>query len=287
MAQSEMQVKDLRPEFGAEISGLDLREPLDEAERRQLRDVFDERGILLFRDVDIEEAVQNRLTYMLVGKEDDADAALEQRAGKKSLVSNREDNGIAPYGRLLWHTDSMWSETPFEAISLWGQAVEQPSVPTSFASGVRAWDTLPADLRARVDGLHAVQLSGQVDRGRYAEGEVLKVTRQHDVTTITPIRFTHPRTGRSILYVGEQNTLEILELQADESEELLLELFAHIYDPAQTIEHQWREGDLVIWDNLAIQHGRPDVAIEGPARTLRKTFAPHVVSENPQYGRMG
>jgi alpha-ketoglutarate-dependent taurine dioxygenase len=287
MGQSRMQVKDLSPDFGAEVVGLDLREPLSDDERRKLREAFDERGVLVFRGVDIEEAEQNRLTYMLAGRADEADGAFAERAGRKSLVSNREENGIAPYGRLLWHTDSMWSPTPFEAISLWGQSVEQPSVPTTFASGVRAWDTLPDDLRSRVEGLHAVQLSGQVDRGRYAEGEVLEVTRQNDISTITPIAYRHPRTGRTILYVGEQNTLEVLELDAAESEELLLQLFAHIYDPAHTIEHRWQQGDLVIWDNLAVQHGRPDVAVEGPARTLRKTFAPHVVSENPQYGRMG
>jgi len=286
MAHTAMGVRDLSPEFGAEITGIDLRGPLSAELSRQLREVFDERGLLVFRDVDLQLEVQNRLTYLLMGKPEDADEAFAERAGKLSLVSNRADGGIAPWGRLLWHSDSMWSATPFEVISLWGQAVEQPSVPTSFASGVRAWDTLPDELRARVAGLHVAQISGQVDRGRYSEGEVLEVTRQHDVTTITPIEFIHPRTGRTILYVGEQNTLEVVELAADEGEALLVELFDHLYDPAHTVEHHWREGDLVVWDNLAIQHGRPDVSIEGPARTLRKTFAPHVVSENPQYGRM-
>jgi alpha-ketoglutarate-dependent taurine dioxygenase len=286
MAQTGMQVRELSPELGAEISGLDLSGPLDAAQSQQLRDVFDDRGVLVFRESDLDLSVQNWLTYMLIGKPEDAAPALAERAGKLSLVSNREDQGIAPYGRLLWHTDSMWSPTPFNAISLYGQSVEQPSVPTTFASGVVAWNRLSEDLKARLSEMHAGQISGQVDRGRYATGETLKVIREHDITTITPIAYTHPRTGRTILYVGEQNTREIVELDPAESEELLIQLFDHIYDPAHTLTHEWRQGDLVIWDNLAVQHGRPDVALEGPARTLRKTFAPNVVSEIPVYDRM-
>jgi alpha-ketoglutarate-dependent taurine dioxygenase len=235
---------------------------------------------------DLELEAQNLLTYTLIGEADDAAGALAERQGRLSLVSNRVEGGIAPYGRLLWHTDSMWSPTPFNAISLYGQSVEQPSVPTTFASGVVAWNRLSEDLKARLSEMHAGQISGQVDRGRYATGETLKVIREHDITTITPIAYTHPRTGRTILYVGEQNTREIVELDPAESEELLIQLFDHIYDPAHTLTHEWRQGDLVIWDNLAVQHGRPDVALEGPARTLRKTFAPNVVSEIPVYDRM-
>ena len=69
---------------------------------------------------------------------------------------------------------------------------------------------------------------------------------------------------------------------------LLDELFAHLYDPAHMYEHTWQQGDLVVWDNLATQHGRPDVQFEGPARTLRKTFSPQVRGkkvEVPRYSR--
>jgi taurine dioxygenase len=104
--------------------------------------------------------------------------------------------------------------------------------------------------------------------------------------TTTPIPFLHPRTGRPILYLCEQSTSEIVELPHEESEALLMRLFDHLYDPAFVLEHHWRKGDLVIWDNLAIQHGRPDVTTEGPARTLRKTFAPKMgMAEVPKFTR--
>jgi alpha-ketoglutarate-dependent taurine dioxygenase len=91
--------------------------------------------------------------------------------------------------------------------------------------------------------------------------------------------------------VCEQCTLEVCDLSAAESEDLLEVLFAAIYAPEYTLEHDWRQGDLVIWDNLAVQHGRADVTTEGPARTLRKIFAPKmqvaVTPETPRFTRTG
>jgi len=289
---AQLKVRELSPEIGVEVSGVDFSKPLDEATSAELRALFDERGVLVFPEAELDLQTQNRLTYMLIGipDADEADRALVQDDGaprRESYISNRVEGGIAPFGRLLWHSDGMWSEAPFHAISLWGEAVEQPTVPTLFASATRAWDTLPADLRVRVDGKHAIHVTGQLDRGGYADGEVLQATRQQELMVTTPIESPHPRTGRSMLYVSEQSTSEIIELPAEESEALLMELFAHLYDPAHVLEHHWRQGDLVIWDNLSVQHGRPDVSVEGPARTLRKTFAPRMVmAETPKFSRM-
>jgi taurine dioxygenase len=285
---TNVSVRQLTAEFGAEIRGVDLRAPLDEEDRHELREVFDERGILVFRDVDVDVRVQQHVSDMLIGLvDDDADAAGSETR-KESYISNKEEGGIAPFGRLLWHSDMMWSDQPPQALSLHGVHVEQPSVPTLFASATRARDALSEDLRVRIDGLHAVHVTGQVDRGRYEEGEVLKPIRTEEQSTTIPIVQAHPRTGREILYVCEQCTKEIVELPHDESEALLEELFAAIYDPSHTLEHEWRRGDLVIWDNLAIQHGRADVRTEGPARTLRKTFSPRVqghLPETPRFSR--
>ena len=89
----------------------------------------------------------------------------------------------------------------------------------------------------------------------------------------------HPRTGQTMLYVCEQQTREIVELPERESDELLDALFAHLYDPEHLVEHHWRTGDLVVWDNQAAQHARPYVVGDGPARTLRKIHAPSDLRE--------
>ena len=89
----------------------------------------------------------------------------------------------------------------------------------------------------------------------------------------------HPRTGRSLLYVSQQCTIDIEGLPDDENEALLEELFDHLYAEGLVLEHHWREGDLVIWDNVAVQHGRGTVDLEGPERTLRKVFGPMNLTE--------
>lgn len=84
----------------------------------------------------------------------------------------------------------------------------------------------------------------------------------------------HPRTDRPILYVSQMMTTHIEGLPADESEQLLDELFAVLYAPDNTLEHHWQAGDLVLWDNLATQHARGVVTGQGPERSLRKVIAP-------------
>ena len=69
-------------------------------------------------------------------------------------------------------------------------------------------------------------------------------------------------------------TTHIEGLPPEESEHLLDELFAVLYSPENTFEHDWRTGDLVVWDNLAAQHARGQVTEQGPERSLRKVVAP-------------
>jgi alpha-ketoglutarate-dependent taurine dioxygenase len=63
-------------------------------------------------------------------------------------------------------------------------------------------------------------------------------------------------------------------LSEAENEALLEELFTYLYDPKAVLEHDWRQGDLAIWDNIGTQHGRGSVALAGPERTLRKVTGP-------------
>jgi alpha-ketoglutarate-dependent taurine dioxygenase len=166
----------------------------------------------------------------------------------------------------------MWAAEGFEVLSLYGVEVEQPAAPTSFISGTNAWKTLPADLRARVEGLKVRHIAGGIRRGDVTD--VLVAAVERPPSTITDLAHRHPRTGETILYACEQMTKEVLGMEPEESERLLEEVFAHLYDPKSCFDHEWREGDFVVWDNLALQHARQNVLAEGPARTLRKAASP-------------
>jgi taurine dioxygenase len=130
---------------------------------------------------------------------------------------------------------------------------------------------MPDELRQRVDGLRVVHGEGQ---HTYEGDDYASHPGELDRTHTTPIAISHPRTGKTLLYVSEQQTREVVDLSRAESDALLAELFAHLYDDDHCLVHQWCERDLVAWDNLTVQHARADVQLHGPVRTLRKAVVP-------------
>lgn len=286
----DFEVHELAPTLGAQITGFDPNAELDDETCRVLREVFDDRSVLLFRDIDISLEQQTRLCRMLIGEPFDEAPAASARPGPY-YVSNKEPDSGAPFGRLAFHVDLMWSPDVFQLLSLYAVEVEQPAASTVFTSSVEAWRNLPDDLRARVDGLRAVHGDGSDYTVRLDGGKEALVVAFETADTVTlPIAYPHPRTGQILLYVSEFNTQRIEGLPPEESADLLKELYAHLYDPSRCVEHNWRNGDLVIFDNIATQHARGNVELEGPTRTLRKVFAPAPrpgVSVKPTYSTLG
>jgi alpha-ketoglutarate-dependent taurine dioxygenase len=282
---SELQIRNLRPGFGAEVFGLVPRIPLDEETIQTLRRWFDERSLLVFKNIDMDLEFQAYLSELLIGNDPlapDAPAPVEN-----FYVSNEKPASAAPFGRLMYHSDGQWSKERSDLLSLYGEKVEQPSVPTMFISSAVGWDTLPEDLRARVRDRFAVHMHDEETYVRRAAGDADVLVNTYggsDKSNRMPIVYTHPRTGRTLLYVSQQMTHHIDDVPREESEELLEALFKHLYAPGKELAHHWRERDLVMWDNLALQHARPNLESDGPKRTLRKTIAP---TPRLQSGKMG
>jgi alpha-ketoglutarate-dependent taurine dioxygenase len=267
---SQLTIRPLHAAIGAEIQGLEPRMPLDDETIRQLRGAFDEHAVLVFRDLDIDEAFQRYLVYALIDEKIDG-AGFTPPATK---VSNKEKNGAAPYGRLLFHCDSMWSDTPQRIISLYGLVVEPPGAPTQFISMKHGWRTAPEKLRERVKALQARHGYDEVYPNRGGDADVIDAKMQGSRFVTRPVAFEHPRTHEPLLYISQQATIDIVGLGEEENEALLQEIFDHLYRPEVVLEHDWRQGDLVVWDNIAAQHGRGIVTLQGPVRTLRKVFGP-------------
>ena len=270
-------VRDLEP-FGAEILGFDARSVADERANdaaETLRALFDEYGLLVFRNVDLDFPSQQALVEVLVGAAPSLVAGTTTTAAgtvvEEFHVSNEVDGSYVGTGKLLFHVDAMWSDRPFELISLYGVNVDRDANPTWYADGARAWDTLPHDLRERVGPLHAVHGEGQ---HAYAGDDYASHPGEQDRTHITPVAMAHPRTGRVMLYISEQQTRAIVDCEPPDDGALLAALRAHLYSQDNTLDHHWRAGDLVAWDNLRIQHARGDVRRDGPPRTLRKVVVP-------------
>ncbi len=264
----------LAEDLGAEVTGFEARFPLDPPDRVDLQEAFDRCGLLVFRDVDLDHPGQVQVSKMLIRRDAEADGGpfSGDPAPGNWYVSNEKADAAAPFGRLQFHADGMWSKQPFEVISLYGERVDQPAVPTTFVSAVRAWKTLPDDLRDQIADLEVLHTAGDVGRGDRTE--VLPISVERAPTTVKPLVLSHPRTGASLVYACEQMTREVVGLDPQESEDLLTRLFAHMYARGARLDHHWRERDFVVWDNIAVQHARPNVSSDGPRRTLRKAAYP-------------
>jgi taurine dioxygenase len=277
-----MQIEELNKGFGSRVSGFTPAMLDDQDARARLRSLFDERGAIVFPALDIDFAQQERLCRTLIG-DDRIAAGSSQR--NPFYVSNKEEDAFAPYGRLMFHADMMWHPQPFRALSLYAMTVEPGSATTTLTSGVHAWASLSPEMRAKLQNLKAIHITGQV----YHRGgdDLLRPGRTQEQETVKPLAYVHPNTGKPILLASEQMTREIVGMPGDASEALLQELFAHLYAPDMVYEHHWQKGDLLVFDNIAMQHARGNVPADGPTRTLRKVIAPipDIAAERPKYDK--
>jgi taurine dioxygenase len=247
--------------FGARVVGLDPAR-LTEHDLATVRDALDRHHLLVAHLPDLTPAGQQRLAGAVGPLVD------ESRNGDGwTLVSDRED-GVIREGALLFHSDLAFTPAPLTAISLYALEVPAGGTATFFADGVRAAERLPSDLRATVEarrGLHCYPLTEARgdERYRVANLDAGAPREEH------PVLWDHPRTGVPVLYVNAMQTDSIVGLPEPESEALLARLWAVLYDGGNVYRHDWRVGDLVLWDNLAVQHARDDVQL-GVGRTLRR-----------------
>ena len=239
----------LCPSYGVEVCGLALEQPLSEDDQRCLRRLFDTHHLLLFRAQQLRAEDQQRVCRYLRPVVDEV-----------AWVSNVEA-GFHPETELLYHCDYAFTANPMLGLSLYATVVAPGAAPTRFANNARALTTLPAELRDQLEQLNVVHMVDSVS------GRNNVRTRLDDVGGAAastawyprcsrPAVWPHPLTGEPLLFVLEQQASHFDGWTCDDSDELLDTVFAHLYDETNVYEHEWQVGDLIIWDNLAVQHGR-------------------------------
>jgi taurine dioxygenase len=263
--------------LGAAVEGVDLR-ALDAAAQRAIHRAWLAHGVLLFRGqcLDDEELIAFSRRF---GELDDAPV---QETGRRFVeghpeiyvVSNVVERGVPigslGYGEAVWHTDMSYLPLPPKASILYALEVPASGGETSFCSMNAAWDTLPADLRARVAGRRVKHDGTYTSGGSVREG----VTASDDPRTAPgafhPLVCLHPETGRRSLYLGRRRNAYVEGLGLEESFALLDALWAHATRPEFLWEHRWSVGDLVIWDNRCTMHRR-NAFDPGARRVLHRT----------------
>jgi taurine dioxygenase len=267
-----MRLTSLSPAVGVEVHDVDLRDPLHADQVAALRAAFDEHHLLLFRDQVCGPDEQADLTGLF------GPVLAERNGSRHAFVSNTHPDGFVREGPLLFHSDLAFTREPVLGISLQALDVPASGAPTRYANAARAYATLPADVQARVADLHVVHAYDLWTQANEVEARRVAL----DPTApraVHPLVLAHPRTGTPILYVGEMQAERIVELDERESRDLLDELLAHLYRPEHRYDHAWAVGDLVVWDNLALQHGRGAVTVDGPRTLRRVALAHHTIAE--------
>ncbi len=186
--------------------------------------------------------------------------ALDGHPGLLKISNIRVDGvsfGYADAGSF-WHTDMSYTETPPRLTMLCAIEIPErdgaPIGDTLFASAVHAYEALPASTKKRIDDLQAVHHFAAKKRG-VKKAVVLsdeQVARYPPVTH--PVARTHPATGRKALYVTANECTGIEDMEETEAQALIEELSKRITRPEFQYRHRWRVGDLLIWDNCAVQH---------------------------------
>ena len=256
---------DLRPisdALGVEVLGLNASVSLAPADAHRLREAFDQHHLLLLRDQDIDPAGQERFVATFGPLVDDLGDG--ERSG---AISNVGDEGGGS-GPLPFHCDLSFTRSPVRAIALFAEVVPEAGTSTWFANATRAWTTLPAELRDQASGRdvrHTLPLASNMREARAREVDLSDTDPYFD----HPIPLRHPRTDRDVLFVTDLHSSEIVGLDSPSSRRLLDALITHITASPHVYEHHWRAGDLMVWDNIALQHARSDVSAVGP-RTFRR-----------------
>ena len=176
------------------------------------------------------------------------------------VISNVVENGV-PQGNLgageaIWHTDMSYREKPTTIAIL--HAVELPPSGgnTYFANQYLAYETLPAELKARLEGRMLVHDETYNSAGQMRKGFKEVLDPREAPGARHPIFRTHPVTGRKALYLGRRRNGYIVGLPLDESESLLDQVWAHASPPQLVWGQEWQFGDTLIWDNRCLLHRR-------------------------------
>lgn len=265
--------------LGADIENVDLSRELSAAEFQAVERAWMDHLVLRFRGQRLTDAQLVRFSRRFGALDrapvpTDTDPTELPEFPEVLVVSNVRING-KPVGSLgnyesEWHTDMSYNEVCPMASILYSIEIPPAGGDTGFANMYRAYDTLPAALKARIE-----TLSCRHDSSRNSAGELRKgfkeVTDPREAPgAIHPLVRTHPVTRRRALFLGRRRNAYVIGLPLEESEALLDELWAHATKPEFCWYQKWKVGDVILWDNRCTLHRR-DAFDAGARRLLHRT----------------
>ena len=278
---------------GAEIRGLDLSQPVPEETRAALREAWAAHGVLLWRDQRLPDISFLEAASIFGPTKEPAARKYQVAGGYKiggrlvalhshvSLISNLDedgnpvkDNGTLGSYEVIWHSDNSYVEVPPAGSMLYAVIIPaNGGGDTYFNNQYQAYDELPEDLKRAIEGKSQIHDSTRNSAGILRPTVKLPTKPEEVPGPSHPLVRVHPVTKKRALYLGRRRDWPsnyIIGLSNEESEALLDKLWAHATQPKYAWGHQWRVGDLVLWDNRCCMHYRSEVDATQP-RVLYRT----------------
>ncbi|HQR03642.1 MAG: TauD/TfdA family dioxygenase [Proteobacteria bacterium] len=255
--------------IGAEVLGLRIDGPIAEKTAQDLKTLWLDVGIVLFRGVGTSPEALIELSKCF--------GELEQHPLEKFrmpgypdliLLTNQngpvgpvyEYDGVSTYGRIPWHTDLAFTTTPNAGALLRMVQKTATGGQTGWVDTAAAYDDLGPETKYRIQHLEACYhfTTDLADMRFNNPGGKRVVTRRTDYPSYPPVAhplvWTHPDTGRKILNVSTLNIQSILGLPGVESDALIQQLIDHTLQPKYQYIHNWENNDIMLWDNRRTMH---------------------------------
>jgi len=271
-------LKPLTPEFGAEISGVDITDNLTETTFNQIRDAFERYSVLAFPGQPMDDDQQIAFSELFGPLErtvstNPAGGSVFARQSNIDIKSGEKiplDDRRMAYqkGNMLWHADSTYKETPSLCSILSAREVPPEGGATEFVSTAVAYDNLENAMKADLEGL-IVEHDLTYSRSRTnfqltADQQSETPAARHPLVQINPV------TGRKSLMIGA-HAKEIADWPIEKGRELLDDLLTHAAETQAIYSHEWRTGDVIVWDNRAVLHRATEFDASRHRRIMQRT----------------
>lgn len=241
--------------LGAEIDGIDLSQPLDDAAISEVRAALNEHKVIFFRDQEI------------TPKQHLAFAKRFGEVVEYPMVKGLDEAPeIVPVVKLpeethnfggMWHSDTSYLECPPMGAILVARELPPYGGDTLFANMALAYETLSDGMKAMLDGLIGISSSAKAEVTKSREDRMAtdaKVGHNTELRAEHPVVRSHPETGEKVLYVNYGHTVGFKDMSEEESAPILNYLFEHQRRPEFTCCFRWRPGSIAFWDNRATHH---------------------------------
>lgn len=246
--QGDVRVRKVTPVIGAEIEGIDLREPLGNEAFQVVHDALMENMVVFFRGQAMSHAQQMAFGRMFGTLH--VHPAAPSVAGHPEVMTIHADANSTYVNGEGWHSDVSCEAVPPMGSILQMHVLPEVGGDTLFANMVAAFDALSLPMRTMLAGLTATHDGEGLYRGRYGADDRGRVYPR----AVHPVVRTHPVTGRQALFVNSFFTTRINELSRAESDALLALLFRHVETPEFSCRFRWAPGSVAFWDNRSAQH---------------------------------